>query len=74
LYINQKAIFNLRGDAHGHNLFIHHSTIFCQHGVVNQGVREITGAIMSWLYLLSGGLAVAVFIYLLVALFYPEKF
>jgi K+-transporting ATPase KdpF subunit len=37
-------------------------------------VREITGAIMNWLYVLSGGLAVAVFIYLLVALFYPEKF
>jgi len=31
-------------------------------------------AIMSWLYLLSGGLALAVFFYLLVALFYPEKF
>jgi len=29
---------------------------------------------MSWIYLLSGGLALAVFIYLLVALFCPEKF
>jgi len=29
---------------------------------------------MSWIYLLSGSLAVAVFIYLVVALFYPEKF
>jgi K+-transporting ATPase KdpF subunit len=29
---------------------------------------------MSWLYLISGGLAIAVFIYLLAALFYPEKF
>jgi len=29
---------------------------------------------MSWLYLLSGGVAVAIFAYLLVALFYPEKF
>jgi K+-transporting ATPase KdpF subunit len=29
---------------------------------------------MSWLYLLSGSLAVAVFVYLVVALFYPEKF
>ncbi|MFI3218061.1 MAG: potassium-transporting ATPase subunit F [Methylococcales bacterium] len=35
-------------------------------------MREIKGAIMNWLYVLSGGLAVAVFIYLLVALFYPE--
>ncbi len=29
---------------------------------------------MSWLYLLSGGLALLVFVYLVVALFYPEKF
>ncbi|NJA06897.1 potassium-transporting ATPase subunit F [Methylococcaceae bacterium WWC4] len=29
---------------------------------------------MSWIYLLSGGLTLAVFVYLFVALFYPEKF
>lgn len=29
---------------------------------------------MSGIYLLSGGLALAIFIYLVVALFYPEKF
>jgi K+-transporting ATPase KdpF subunit len=29
---------------------------------------------MSWLYLLSGIAALAIFIYLLVALFWPEKF
>jgi K+-transporting ATPase KdpF subunit len=29
---------------------------------------------MNWLYLLSGALAVVVFVYLIVALFYPEKF
>lgn len=29
---------------------------------------------MSWIYMLSGSLAIAVFIYLVVALFYPEKF
>lgn len=29
---------------------------------------------MNWLYLLSGGLAVLVFVYLIVALFYPERF
>jgi len=29
---------------------------------------------MNWLYLISGGLVLAVFIYLLAALFYPEKF
>lgn len=29
---------------------------------------------MSWLYLLSGVLALAIFVYLVAALFYPEKF
>jgi len=29
---------------------------------------------MSWIYLLSGGLTLAVFVYLVVALLYPEKF
>lgn len=29
---------------------------------------------MSWLYLLSGVLAAAIFVYLIAALFYPEKF
>ncbi len=29
---------------------------------------------MSWMYVLSGSLALLVFVYLLVALFYPEKF
>jgi K+-transporting ATPase KdpF subunit len=29
---------------------------------------------MSWIYLLSGVLALAIFVYLIVALFYPEKF
>jgi len=29
---------------------------------------------MSWVYLLSGVLALAIFIYLVAALFFPEKF
>jgi K+-transporting ATPase KdpF subunit len=29
---------------------------------------------MSWLYILSGLAALVIFIYLLVALFFPEKF
>jgi K+-transporting ATPase KdpF subunit len=29
---------------------------------------------MSWLYVVTGILALAVFLYLIVALFYPEKF
>jgi K+-transporting ATPase KdpF subunit len=29
---------------------------------------------MSWLYLLSGVLAFAIFVYLIIALLFPEKF
>ena len=29
---------------------------------------------MNWIYLLSGGLALLVFLYLIVALLFPEKF
>jgi len=29
---------------------------------------------MSWLYVLSGALALAIFVYLIVALLFPEKF
>jgi len=29
---------------------------------------------MSWVYILSGILAVAIFVYLVIALLYPEKF
>ncbi len=29
---------------------------------------------MTWVYLLSAGLALGIFVYLLVALLYPEKF
>ncbi len=29
---------------------------------------------MSWIYLLSGGLALGIFVYLVFALLYPEKF
>jgi K+-transporting ATPase KdpF subunit len=29
---------------------------------------------MSWLYMLSGVLALAIFVYLIVALLFPEKF
>jgi K+-transporting ATPase KdpF subunit len=29
---------------------------------------------MSWVYLLSGAIAAAIFVYLLIALLWPEKF
>ena len=29
---------------------------------------------MSWVYMLSGALALAIFVYLIIALLFPEKF
>ena len=29
---------------------------------------------MSWLYMVSGALALAIFVYLIIALLFPEKF
>lgn len=37
-------------------------------------VRKITECDMSGLYLLSSGLALLIFVYLVFALFFPEKF
>ena len=37
-------------------------------------VRTLAEAVMSWLYVLSGFVALAITIYLVVALLYPEKF
>ncbi|WAR43206.1 potassium-transporting ATPase subunit F [Methylomonas rapida] len=35
---------------------------------------HLKGVHMVWMYWLSGGLALAVLVYLVIALFYPEKF
>jgi K+-transporting ATPase KdpF subunit len=37
-------------------------------------MRKASEDVMSWIYLLSGILALGVFAYLVVALLYPEKF
>jgi K+-transporting ATPase KdpF subunit len=63
-----------RGNTDGYRLFVIDRNVLCGDRAVDQRVRIIAGAIMSWIYLLSSGLSLAVFVYLLVALFYPEKF
>jgi len=63
-----------RGCADGHRVFAVNSGVLCGDRIIDHRLRIIKGAIMSWIYLLSGGLTLAVFIYLVVALFYPEKF
>src|SRR5450759_3628503 len=37
-------------------------------------LRKTEEAAMSWLYMLSGVLALAIFVYLIIALLFPEKF
>ena len=37
-------------------------------------LRKAEEAVMSWVYLLTAGVSVAIFVYLVVALLYPEKF
>jgi len=63
-----------RGNTDGYRVFAINSIVFCGDRVPDRGLRFAEKAIMSWLYWLSGSLALTVFIYLLAALFYPEKF
>ena len=37
-------------------------------------LRQAEGTPMSWIYLLSGGIAAAIFVYLVIVLLWPEKF
>lgn len=67
-------LFFLRGHVNGHRVFAVNSGVLCGGRVVDHRLRSIEGTIMSWIYLVSGGLTLAVFVYLVVALFYPEKF
>jgi K+-transporting ATPase KdpF subunit len=58
----------------GYYLFNFDVGIFCGNRFVDLRLRVVKGATMSWVYMLSGILAIAIFVYLVVALFYPEKF
>jgi K+-transporting ATPase KdpF subunit len=48
--------------------------VFRHHGGVHTGLRAFEEAAMTWVYVLSGALALGIFIYLIAALLYPEKF
>jgi K+-transporting ATPase KdpF subunit len=63
-----------RGQTDGYCVFTINRGVLCSDRITDYWLRGIEGAIMSWIYLLSGGLTFAVFVYLVVALFYPEKF
>jgi K+-transporting ATPase KdpF subunit len=60
--------------AHGLALCRTHIRVFRRERRSRPGLRKAKGAAMSWIYLLSGLVAALIFIYLLVALFFPEKF
>jgi K+-transporting ATPase KdpF subunit len=47
---------------------------FRHHRFLGTCLGKIKGAIMSWVYLLSAALVAGIFVYLIAALFYPEKF
>ncbi len=63
-----------RGIVNGYSLHSFDSGVFCTDRLVDFGLPILKGVMMSWIYLLSAGMALLVFVYLLVALFYPEKF
>ncbi len=63
-----------RGHADGYRVFAINGGVLRGDRIIDHRLRSIEGVIMSWVYLLSGGLTLAVFIYLVVALFYPEQF
>jgi K+-transporting ATPase KdpF subunit len=68
------AISQTAGETHGsliHRLGIR---LFRRHGGADLRLRKTEEAAMNWIYVVSGLLALAIFVYLIVALFFPEKF
>jgi K+-transporting ATPase KdpF subunit len=59
---------------YGHRLYFAECWFFSDDRHIDLCLRKIAGRVMSWLYLLSAGVALLIFIYLVVALFFPEKF
>jgi K+-transporting ATPase KdpF subunit len=64
--------WNRSGD--GYRISHSNDRFFRPHRRTGLRLRKIKGAPMNWLYLLSGILAAGIFVYLVIALFYPEKF
>lgn len=59
---------------HGRFLYCADRAVLCRRHWAGIRMRKAPEAVMNWLYLLAGLLALAVFVYLVVALFFPEKF
>jgi K+-transporting ATPase KdpF subunit len=59
---------------YGHRFYFAQRRIFLDHRRIDLRLRKITEFVMSWLYLLSASLVLLIFVYLVFALFFPEKF
>jgi len=62
------------GETHGSLIYRIGIRLFRRHGGARLRLRKAEEAAMNWIYILSGLLALAIFVYLIVALFFPEKF
>src|SRR4029079_17285079 len=63
-----------RRNRHGRSLYRIDDRILCREHRADVFLRRPAEAEMSWIYILSGILALALVIYLIIALLYPEKF
>jgi K+-transporting ATPase KdpF subunit len=66
--------FLMREISHGFSVTRINGPVFRRQHSTRSRLRKAEEAVMSWLYLVSGILALAIFVYLVIALFYPEKF
>ena len=74
-----KLIGNSKSDSKGEPydgfvLHRHDSGFLCHHGGINLWLRTAEEIGMTWLYTLSGVIAAALFVYLIIALLKPELF
>ena len=64
----------MTGAVHGHHFHRSDDRVFRVERSAGPGLREAEENEMSWIYLLAGALAMGLFVYLFIALFWPEKF
>ncbi len=63
-----------RGMPHGHYLYRPACRLCAGEHSARVLLREIEETAMNWIYILSGIVSLAIVIYLVIALLYPEKF
>jgi K+-transporting ATPase KdpF subunit len=80
-FVNQVEVQNvysdrgrIDGEANGRALHRFAVCLRSPHRMARGCARAPEETVMSWVYLLSGALALLIFVYLVVALLFPEKF